>query len=482
MRNLKKITQRRQMMKRQDIGLIGLAVMGQNLVLNMERNGFGVAVYNRTGSSTTAFMKGPASGKDITATYTLKDLFASLKKPHVVIIMVKAGAPVDEVISQIEPYFEPGDLIIDGGNSHFQDTDRRSKEMEAKGIRYMGVGISGGEEGALWGPSIMPGGPREAYDVVEPILRSISAKVNNQPCVTYIGPRGSGHFVKMVHNAIEYGDMQLIAEAYDVLHRGLGLSEDGLREVFAHWNEGPLSSYLIEITANIFTCVDDETKKPLVEMILDQAEQKGTGRWTIQAALELGVPIPTINAAVEARILSTYNLERMEAAKVFSIPVGPYQGDRHTFVNEVGDALYVSKICSYAQGMALLRRASEEYHYNLDYSEIARIWRGGCIIRARFLDDVRVSLKENPNLSNLLIAAFFREEVLSRHRAWRHVVKTSVEWGIPIPGMSASLAYFDSYRSLRLPANLIQAQRDYFGAHTYRRVDREGIFHTKWTG
>ncbi len=469
-------------MKRQDIGLIGLAVMGQNLVLNMERNGFPVAVYNRTGSATTAFMEGSALGKDITATYTLKDLFASLKKPHVVIIMVKAGAPVDGVIAQIEPYLEPGDLIMDGGNSHFQDTDRRSKEMEAKGIRYMGVGISGGEEGALWGPSIMPGGPREAYDVVAPILKSISAKVNNEPCVTYIGPRGSGHFVKMVHNAIEYGDMQLIAEAYDVLHRGLGLSEDGLREVFAQWNEGPLSSYLIEITAQIFTCIDDETKSPLVDMILDQAEQKGTGRWTIQAALELGVPIPTIHAAVDARILSTYKIERMEAAKVFSIPLSPYRGDHHTFVNEVGDALYVSKICSYAQGMALLRRASEEYHYNLDYSEIARIWRGGCIIRARFLDDVRVAIKENPKLSNLLLATFFREEVLSRHRAWRHVVKTSVEWGIPIPGMSASLAYFDSYRSLRLPANLIQAQRDYFGAHTYRRVDREGIFHTKWTG
>jgi 6-phosphogluconate dehydrogenase len=470
------------MMKLQDIGLIGLAVMGQNLVLNMERNGFGVGVYNRTESTTTAFIEGPASGKNITATYTLKDLFASLKKPHVVTIMVKAGAPVDEVIAQLKPYLESGDLIIDGGNSHFRDTERRSKEMEAKGIRYMGVGISGGEEGALWGPSIMPGGPREAYDLVEPILKSIAAKVNNEPCVTYIGPRGSGHFVKMVHNAIEYGDMQLIAEAYDVLHRGLKLSEDELHEVFARWNKGPLSSYLIEITAHIFTCIDNKTKRPLVEMILDQAEQKGTGQWTIQAALELGVPIPTINAAVEARILSTYKLERMEAAKVFLIPVSPYRGDRDTLVNEVGDALYVSKICSYAQGMALLRRASEEYNYNLDYSEIARIWRGGCIIRARFLDDVRATFEENPNLSNLLIAPFFHEEVLSRHTALRHVVGTSIELGIPAPGMSASLAYFDSYRSGRLPANLIQAQRDYFGAHTYRRVDQEGIFHTKWTG
>ncbi|MCJ7746733.1 MAG: NADP-dependent phosphogluconate dehydrogenase [Desulfobacterales bacterium] len=470
------------MMKLQDIGLIGLAVMGQNLVLNMERNGFGVGVYNRTESTTTAFIEGPASGKNITATYTLNDLLASLKKPHVVTIMVKAGAPVDEVIAQLKPFLESGDLIIDGGNSHFRDTERRSKEMEAKGIRYMGVGISGGEEGALWGPSIMPGGPREAYDLVEPILKSIAAKVNNDPCVTYIGPRGSGHFVKMVHNAIEYGDMQLIAEAYDILHRGLGLSEVELHEVFARWNKGPLSSYLIEITANIFTYIDNKTKRPLVDMILDQAEQKGTGRWTIQAALELDVPIPTIHAAVEARILSTYKLERMETAKFFPIPVSTYRGDRDTFVNAVGDALYVSKICSYAQGMALLRRASEEYHYNLDYSEIARIWRGGCIIRARFLDDVRVAFKENPNLSNLLIAPFFHEEVLSRHTALRHVVETSIELGIPAPGMSASLAYFDSYRSGRLPANLIQAQRDYFGAHTYRRVDQEGIFHTKWTG
>jgi 6-phosphogluconate dehydrogenase len=469
-------------MKLQDIGLIGLAVMGQNLVLNLERNGFGVAVYNRTGSTTTAFIEGPASGKDITATYTLKDLLTSVKKPHVVVILVKAGAPVDEVIAQLKPYLEPGDLIIDGGNSHFQDTERRSKEMEAKQIRYMGVGISGGEEGALWGPSIMPGGPRQAYDFVATILKSIAAKVNDEPCVTYIGPRGSGHLVKMVHNAIEYGDMQLIAEAYDILHRGLELSEVELHMVFAQWNKGSLSSYLIEITANIFTCIDNKTKKPLLEMILDQAEQKGTGRWTIQAALELGVPIPTINAAVEARILSSYKLERMEAAKVFSIPVKPYGGDRDTFINEVRDALYVSKICSYAQGMALIRRASEEYNYNLDYSEIARIWRGGCIIRARFLDDVRVALKENPNLPNLLMTPFFCGEMMSHHRAWRHVVETSAELGIPIPGMSASLAYFDSYRSLRLPANLTQAQRDYFGAHAYRRIDREGIFHTKWTG
>jgi 6-phosphogluconate dehydrogenase len=423
-------------MEQQDIGLIGLAVMGQNLVLNMERNGFGVVVYNRTGSTTTAFMEGPASGKKITAAYTLEELFASLKKPYKVIIMVKAGAPVDEVIAQIKPYLEPGDLIMDGGNSHFRDTDRRSKEMEAKGNRYMGVGI---------------------------------------------GPRGAGHFVKMVHNAIEYGDMQLIAESYDILHRGLGLSEDELHEIFSQWNKGPLSSYLIEITASIFTCIDDKTRKPLVEMILDEAEQKGTGRWTIQAALDLGVPVPTLSSAVEARTLSAYKVERMEAAKFFPMPVNRYKGDRAPFVNEVGDALYVSKICSYAQGMALLRKASEEYDNHFDCSEIARIWRGGCIIRARFLDDVQAAFKEKPSLSNLLIAPFFNKEVLTRHEALRHVVEASIESGIPTPGMSASLAYFDSYRSGRLPANLIQAQRDYFGAHTYRRVDQEGIFHTKWT-
>lgn len=467
-------------MKLQDIGLIGLAVMGQNLVLNIERNDFGVAVYNRSEMATRAFMEGPASGKNIRAAYTLKDLFASLQKPHVVILMVKAGAPVDEVIAQLMPYLKPGDLIMDAGNSHFRDTERRSREMEAKGIWFMGVGISGGEEGALWGPSIMPGGPKEAYGLIEPVLKAIAAKVNNEPCVTYIGPKGSGHFVKMVHNAIEYGDMQLIAEAYEMLHRGLNLSEVELHKVFSQWNEGPLSSYLIEITADIFTRIDDQTKKPLVDVISDQAEQKGTGQWTLQAALELGVPIPTINAAVEARILSTYKHERMEAVKVFSIPDSAYKGDHDTFVNAVRDALYVSKICSYAQGMALLRRASEEYHYRLDCSEIARIWRGGCIIRARFLEDVWAAFKETPTLSNLLMTPFFREEALSRHMAWRHAVEASIALGIPTPGMSASLAYFDSYRNPRLPANLIQAQRDYFGAHTYRRVDQEGIFHTKW--
>ena len=468
-------------MKPQDIGLIGLAVMGQNLVLNMERTGFGVAVFNRTVPTMKAFIEGPAMGKNITAAYTIEDLLASLKRPRIIMIMVKAGAPVDAVIAQLKPYLEPGDLVIDGGNAHFPDTERRSKEMEALGILYMGVGVSGGEEGALRGPSIMPGGPREAYALVESLFKAIAARVNDEPCVTWIGPRGAGHFVKMVHNAIEYGDMQLIAEAYDLLHRNLGLSGTELHEVFARWNKGPLCSYLIEITADIFACTDPETNSPLVDMVLDQAEQKGTGRWTIQAALELGVPIPTIAAAVDARVLSSCKGERMEAAKVFPILETPYTDNRDAFIQAVGDALYVAKICSYAQGMALLRKAGEAYDYPLDYGEIARIWRGGCIIRAWFLDDVRAAFQENPHLTNLLMAPFFREAVLSRHAALRQIVKTSAESGIPAPGMSASLAYFDSYRSDRLPANLIQAQRDYFGAHTYRRVDREGVCHTKWT-
>jgi 6-phosphogluconate dehydrogenase len=466
---------------KQDIGLIGLAVMGQNLVLNMERNGFGVTVYNRTAPTTTAFIEGAAAGRNIKAAYAIEGLFASLKRPRIIMIMVKAGAPVDEVITQLKSHLEPGDLVIDGGNAHFSDTERRSKEMEALGIRYLGVGVSGGEEGALRGPSLMPGGTRDAYAIVEPLFKAIAARVNDEPCVTWIGPRGAGHFVKMVHNAIEYGDMQLIAESYDLLHRNLGLSGTELHEVFAQWNRGPLCSYLVEITADIFSCPDPETNSLLVDMVLDQAEQKGTGRWTIEAALELGVPIPTIAAAVDARVLSSYKSERMEAAKMFPIPGNPFTGDRDAFVRAVGDALYVAKICSYAQGMALMRRAVDVYDYPLDYGEIARIWRGGCIIRARFLDDVRAAFQENPNLANLLLAPFFREAVLSRHTALRQIVKTSAESGIPTPGMSASLAYFDSYRSDRLPANLTQAQRDYFGAHTYRRVDREGVCHTKWT-
>ncbi len=475
-----KITQRKSKMETRDIGLIGLAVMGQNLVINMERNGFGVAVYNRSSQTTADFINGAAAGKNISGTYSVEELLAALKKPRKIMIMVKAGAPVDAVIAQLKPHLMPGDLVLDGGNSHFSDTDRRCREMEALGIHYLGVGVSGGEEGALWGPSIMPGGTRKAYALVEPILRAIAARVDEEPCVAWMGPRGAGHLVKMVHNAIEYGDMQLIAEAYDLLNRGLGLSARQIQEVFSQWKEGPLSSYIIEITAKIFTVIDEETNNPLLEMILDQAGQKGTGRWTVQAALDLGIPVSTISAAIDARMISSYRQERQEAALAFPLPVLPLAHHHDALIRTLGDALYVAKICSYAQGMALLRLASAEYDYSLDFCEIARIWRGGCIIRARLLDDIRAAFQEKPDLANLLLAPFFRDALLLRQEALREIVSLAVKAGIPLPGMSASLAYFDSYRSPRLPTNLIQAQRDYFGAHTYRRVDREGVFHTQW--
>jgi 6-phosphogluconate dehydrogenase len=470
-------------MEQHDIGVIGLAVMGQNLVLNMERNGFRVAVYNRTTSTTNGFVAGVAAGKNITGIEKIEEFVGSLKRPRKVMLMVKAGSPVDSVITQLKKLLEPGDIIIDGGNSFFEDTENRSKQLEEDGIHYLGTGVSGGEEGALKGPSIMPGGQRDVYKQVASVLESIAAKVNGDPCVTYIGPRGSGHFVKMVHNGIEYGDMQLIAEAYDILHRGLGLTADELHEIFSHWNEGVLSSYLIEITADIFKTIDPDTGHPLVHLILDQAGQKGTGRWTSQIAMDLGISTPTMNAAVEARILSAYKEERERAAEVYAgvkKGISEELNDRDAFIEAVGDALYVSKICSYAQGMALLRQASQDYEYNLNYSEIARIWRGGCIIRAQFLDDIRAAFIDASDLPNLLLATFFQEAVRRREASLRRVLETAVRMGIPIPAMSASLAYFDAYRSARLPANLIQAQRDYFGAHTYRRIDREGVFHTEW--
>ena len=462
-----------------DIGLIGLAVMGQNLVLNMADHGFCVAVYNRTAARTEAFMREKAGDRPIVATYELKDLVAALKRPRVVMLMVKAGWPVDAFIEKLVPLLEPGDIIIDGGNSYFKDTERRHDELAEKGIHFLGVGISGGEMGARYGPSIMPGGPKEAYERVRPIFEAIAAKVDGEPCVTYIGPRGAGHYVKMVHNGIEYGDMQLIAEAYDIMHRGLGLNAEELHDIFAGWNQGVLSSYLIEITADIFTHKDDITGKPLVDVILDVAEQKGTGLWTTQEGLNLMVPTPTINAAVEARIISMYKEERERASQVLPGPKDKVWAG-NTFVDFIGDALYAAKICSYAQGFALLRKASQTYEYNLNYGEIARIWRGGCIIRARFLDDIRRAFADEPDLPNLLLAPFFRDALAQRHGALRRVVQTAAAMGIPTPAMSASLAYYDSYRSARLPANLIQAQRDYFGAHTYKRIDIEGTFHTEW--
>jgi 6-phosphogluconate dehydrogenase len=395
--------------------------------------------------------------------------------------MVQAGAPVDEVIGQLKPHLEPGDVVIDGGNSFFLDTERRSKDLAALGLHYIGSGVSGGEEGALHGPSLMPGGPQEGYDLIEQVFKAIAARApDGDPCVAYIGPRGAGHYVKMVHNGIEYGDMQLIAESYDLLSRGAGLTAGELHQVFSAWNQGELSSYLIGITADIFAQLDPDTGQPLVDVILDEAQQKGTGKWTSQNALDLGAPIPTINAAVESRIVSAYKAERLAAAKVLHGPTARYSGDRQRLIQAVRAALYASKICSYAQGMALLRAASAEYGYNLHLGDLARIWRAGCIIRAQFLDKIRLAFERNPDLPNLLLDPEFKDAVESRQEAWRSVVQTAVGLGIPCLAMSASLAYYDAYRSARLPANLTQAQRDYFGAHTYRRIDKEGVFHTEW--
>ncbi len=465
-----------------DIGLTGLAVMGQNLVLNMERNGYTVAVHNRTTQTMRDFVAAHP-GTKLVACESLKDFVAALSKPRKVMIMVKAGAPVDSVIDQLVPLLEPGDLIIDGGNSFFPDTERRAKQLETKGLRFIGAGVSGGEEGALWGPSIMPGGQPEAYALVKDIFTAISAKVapRGEPCVTYIGPRGAGHYVKMVHNGIEYGDMQLIAEAYDVLHRALDLSAKELHDVFADWNKGELQSYLIEITADIFTRMDAETGKPLVDLILDEAQQKGTGKWTSQNAFDLGVPIPTINAAVESRIISAYKEERIAASRIIDGPKAKFEGDRAKLINAVRDALYAAKICSYAQGMALLRAASREYGYGLKYGELAAIWRGGCIIRAIFLNRITDAFRRNPDLPNLLLDDGFKGDVANRQASLRYVVQTATALGIPCLALSSALAYLDAYRTAQLPANLTQAQRDYFGAHTYRRIDKDGVFHTEWT-
>ena len=468
-------------MAKQQFGLIGLAVMGENLVLNIESKGFSVAVYNRTAERTREFVTGRAAGKRIVGTYSIPEFTAALERPRRIMLMVKAGSPVDEVIAQLRPYLQPGDMVIDGGNSYFGDTERRAKDMEAAGYLYIGTGVSGGEEGALHGPSIMPGGKPEAYALVEPVFKAIAARApDGDPCVAYIGPRGAGHYVKMVHNGIEYGDMQLIAEAYDILNRAAGLSAAELHDTFAEWNKGELSSYLIGITADIFAKMDPDTGKPLVDFVLDEAQQKGTGKWTSQNALDLGAPTPTINAAVESRIISAYKKERVAASKVLSGPTTVFAGDRQRLKEAVRAALYASKICSYAQGMALLKAASEEYGYGLKLGDLARIWRAGCIIRAQFLDKIRVAYDRNPALSNLLLDPDFQQAVESRQEAWRYVVQTAVGLGIPCLAMGASLAYFDAYRSARLPANLTQAQRDYFGAHTYRRVDKEGTFHTEW--
>ena len=465
----------------QDFGLIGLAVMGENLALNIERNGFSVAVYNRTASRTDEFMTERAKDRQIKATYTPEEFVASLSKPRRILVMVKAGAPVDAVIQQLKPMLEPGDILIDGGNSLFDDTVRRTQELESEGLRFIGMGVSGGEEGALNGPSLMPGGTAEAYTALEPILVKMAAQVDDGPCVTYIGPGGAGHYVKMVHNGIEYGDMQLIAEAYDLLKNVAGLDHLQLHQVFTEWNKtDELNSFLIEITAQIFSCVDPDTQKALVELVLDEAGQKGTGRWTVMSALELGVPIPTIIAAVNARIASSHRSERLVAAKQLQGPTITFSGDVAAFTDMVRDALYCSKICSYAQGMALLSAASKDMSFNLNLSEISRIWKGGCIIRARFLDKIKKAFADEPELSNLLLAPEFKQSILDRQTAWREVISTAATMGIPVPAFSASLDYFDTFRRDRLPQNLTQAQRDLFGSHTYQRIDREGTFHTEW--
>jgi 6-phosphogluconate dehydrogenase len=463
------------------IGVVGLGVMGHNLALNMERNGFPVAGYDLDAAKTKAFLEGPGSGKQILGADSPSALMAALEKPRRVLMMVPAGAPVDSAIAHLKPHLEPGDILMDGGNSFFLDTERRNKELEAEGFNFIGTGVSGGEEGALWGPAIMPGGQHEAWEAVAPILRAIAAKAEDgQPCVDYMGARGAGHFVKMVHNGIEYGDMQLIAEVYDLLRRGLGLTAGELHEVFSEWNKGELKSYLIEITADILRHIDPETGAPLVDVILDEAQQKGTGKWTSQNALDVGAPIPTINAAVESRILSSLKLQRVAASKILKGPNPVFKGSREKLINAARDALYASKITSYAQGLGMLRLASDEYHYDLDPGTIARIWRAGCIIRASLLGDIMGAYQRDPKLVNLLLDGTFRTAVESRQESWRYAVQTAVGLGIPVLAVSASLAYFDAYRCERLPANLTQAQRDYFGAHTYRRVDREGVFHTEW--
>lgn len=464
----------------QEIGVIGLAVMGKNLAWNIESRGYSVSVYNRSREKTDEMIS-ESEGKNIVPTYTIEEFVNSLEKPRKILLMVKAGNPTDATIEQLKPFLEKGDILIDGGNTFFEDTRRRNHELSDLGIHFIGTGVSGGEEGALTGPSIMPGGQKEAYDLVAPILKDIAAKVDGDPCTTYIGPDGAGHYVKMVHNGIEYGDMQLIAESYFLMKNVLGLSAEELHEVFADWNKGELDSYLIEITADIFTKKDEETGKPMVDVILDKAGQKGTGKWTSQSALDLGVSLPIITESVFARFISAIKDERVKASKILKGPdTKPFQGDKKALVESIRKALYMSKICSYAQGFAQMRSASDEYKWDLQYGDIAMIFRGGCIIRAQFLQKIKEAYDRESSLSNLLLDPYFKEIVESYQYALREVISVAVQNGVPVPGFSAALSYYDSYRTETLPANLIQAQRDYFGAHTYERVDKEGIFHTEW--
>lgn len=468
-------------MVKQQIGVIGLAVMGKNLALNIESRGYSVAVFNRSPEKTEAFLADEAQGKNITGVQSIEEFVNTLEKPRKILLMVKAGPATDATIASLQPYLEKGDILIDGGNTLFEDTIRRNKQLQETGIHFIGTGVSGGEEGALNGPSMMPGGQKEAYDLVAPIFEAIAANVDGDPCVTYIGPNGAGHFVKMVHNGIEYGDMQLISEAYYILKHVLGMNNDELHDVFAEWNKGELDSYLIEITSDIFTKVDEETGNRLIDVILDKAGQKGTGKWTSKNALDLGVPLPLITESVFARFISAMKDERVEASKVLSGPnTGGYDGKREELIEAVRKALYMSKICSYAQGFAQMRAASEEHDWHLQYGDIAMIWRGGCIIRARFLQKIKDAYDREPALANLLLDPYFKEIVENYQSALREVVSIAVKHGIAVPAFSSAIAYYDSYRSADLPANLLQAQRDYFGAHTYERKDKDGVFHANW--
>ncbi|MDD5602566.1 MAG: decarboxylating NADP(+)-dependent phosphogluconate dehydrogenase [Eubacteriales bacterium] len=474
-------------MSKADIGLIGLAVMGENLVMNMESKGFTVAVYNRTTQKVTDFIEGRGKGKNIIGAYTLKELTDSLKSPRKIMLMIKAGKPVDDMIDTLIPYLDKGDIIIDGGNSHFPDTIRRTAYVESKGLLYIGTGVSGGEEGALKGPSIMPGGSTAAWPAVKPVLQAVAAKVEDgSPCCEWVGENGAGHFVKMVHNGIEYGDMQLICEAYHIMKDLLGMSAGEMQKIFAEWNKGELNSYLIEITADILG-YKDKDGKPLVDKILDKAGQKGTGKWTCIAALDEGIPLTLIGEAVFSRCLSAMKDERVKASSILNGPVPAFTGDskaREAFIEDIRKALYASKIVSYAQGYTLMRAAAKTYGWNLNYGGIALMWRGGCIIRSVFLGKIKEAFDKDPGLTNLLIAPFFKEKVEAAQESWRRVAARAVENGIPLPALTTALCYFDGYRNARLPANLLQAQRDYFGAHTYERIDspRGEFFHTDWTG
>ncbi len=472
-------------MKKADIGVVGLAVMGENLILNMESRGFTVACYNRTVSKVDSFVGGRAKGKRIIGARSVEEFCDALAKPRKAMLMIKAGQPVDDFIEQLLPHLDKGDIVIDGGNSFFGDTIRRTDYLEKKGLLYIGTGVSGGEEGALHGPSIMPGGSPEAWPHVKPILQAIAAKVaDGTPCCDWVGRDGAGHYVKMVHNGIEYGDMQMIAEAYFLMKHLLGMAPAEMHEVFREWNNGELDSYLVEITGDILAYVDEETGRPMVDVILDTAGQKGTGKWTSQSALDMGTPAPTVAEAVFARFMSAIKSQRVEASKILRGPAPAYDGDKAVLIEEIRQALYASKICSYAQGFQLLKMASLEHEWDLKYGRVALLWREGCIIRAQFLERIKEAFDARPDLANLLLAPYFRDAIDRCQDAWRRVVALAVTNGIPVPAFGSALAYYDGYRSERLPANILQAQRDYFGAHTYERVDkpRGEFFHTNWTG